>query len=113
MTIVANDRKGGYVTLRFDANTTQTLSGLADNETMLGARVVNVWWHSEGGTWSILRGSNTVFQASNSGFADFQDQGVRIEREDEQDLDIQVTNSGTSGTLILKVNKESDYNSEY
>ena len=112
MTIVSNDRKGGYATLRFEANTTQTLSGLNNNDTVIGARVVQAWWHTDG-VWSISRGGNTVFQGESSGFADFQSNGLRIERTDEEDLDITVGNSGTGGILILKVNKESDYDWEY
>lgn len=113
MAIIYNDRKGGYAALRFSANTTQTLSSLNNDDTMLGARVTQVWWHSTGGVWSIVRGANTVFQGENSGFADFQSNGVKIELEGEEAADITVTNTGTDGTILLKVNKESDYDSEY
>jgi hypothetical protein len=112
MPITTNQRKpNGYITFRTNSSDGLLLSSAnsSANETVSSMGIVHAMWSVSGtNTWSIARGSNTVLVLAGSGSHDYQGEGIRLETDDAQlSSNVTATLSGGTGTLILKLHKQS------
>jgi hypothetical protein len=119
MPVITNQRgPSGYITLRatgsdgilrVDAGGSVQGANATATEVVSNMRIVHAMWSVSGtNTWSVNRGSNTVLVLAGSGSHDYSGEGFRLESDVTQtSSNVKVILSGGTGTLLLKLHKES------
>ena len=119
MPITVNQKRpSGYVVLRatgndgllrVDAGGSVSGANATASETVSKMSIVTAMWSISGtNTFTVNRGSNTVAVFGGSGSHDYQGEGLRLEEDDAQlSSNVDITLSGGSGTLLLKLHKVS------
>lgn len=109
---IINNKKYGTVSLLFTSNDSVTIVGNSSSsnvaisdENLAGGSITQIWCGSaNSGYWTIKRGSNTVFVATeSSSYTDFRGNGVALNIDSTGTLEANLT--GTVGTLIIEVKK--------
>mgnify|MGYP001327974076 CR=1 FL=1 len=119
MAVTSSDTKGGYATLHFTGNDFHNLAHVQNsNETVSGLRTSSVTWSANNsGTWSLSRGGNTILTLVGSGSVNFQAGAIQVELfnhpfGDQGNVAVTLVGAGpTSGTIIWKLKKISNYTS--
>lgn len=117
MPIVSKGIKGGYAIARLTSTTTlwtnhantQLGANNSPDETVDSMTIAQAKW---AGTWVVSRAGNTILDLTGAGNFDFQEDGVTIETSAEASGNLVATLTG-SGTLVLKLHKQSTYDPEY
>jgi len=119
MTITVNQKNpSGYVVVRANGADGLLLNTVGGNtndganavgETVQSMAIAEVMWSVAGtNSFSVKRGSNTVLTLAGSGYHDYQASGIRIEDGSAQlTSNVDITLSGGTGTLLLKLHKVS------
>jgi len=115
MGIITKGNKGGYLVAKYTANgffnvETSNVVG----ETVNTMSFTNILWSSNNsGVWNISRGANVVATLSGSGQWDLAEIGMALETGGENAANVVVTLEGSTGTLIMKLHKQSSFTTEY
>jgi hypothetical protein len=119
--ILAN-RKNLSTTLHFVSNGTVVIAGNSsvsdiaiDNEVVTGAYITQVWYGSPSGSvayWEVKRGANTVAILDSTSYTDFAGNGNALRLDAGATLVANLVGS-TAGYLIVELQKEGNFTSEY
>ena len=102
--IVAN-KKGGKVVIRCDSNNTMNVSSLAvGGETLTGLVITQIAWTGSN-TWTIARGSNTIFTLPGNGQLNLAASGITLGEDGTANLTITNPQAAPAGTLLIEVKK--------
>lgn len=105
---VKQNKNGGYAILRASATDTVNLSTVAGaGETVNSMTISEIMWSCGSNTWTVTRGSDTVAVLTGSGHHDYQASGMRIETDAQITANCNVTLSGGSGYIVVKLHKAS------
>lgn len=114
------NKKNGPATVIFTASDTLTVAGgvgtsdlAIDDEILTGASISRAWTGcADGGSWTIKRGSNTVFVISTTSFVDFAGNGTSIVLDSGADIVVEFDGTGEA-TLMLELKKIGRGSTEY
>ena len=119
--VIAN-RKNLSTTLHFVSNGTVVIAGNSsvsdiaiDNEVVTGAYITQVWYGSPSGSvayWEVKRGANTVAILDSTSYTDFAGNGNALRLDASSTLVANLVGS-TAGYLIVELQKEGNFTSEY
>lgn len=119
--IMAN-RKNLSATIHFSSNGSLTIAGnssvsdiATDDEIITGAYITQMWFGSPSGSvayWEVKRGSNTVAVLDSTSYTDYAGTGNPIKLDSNATLSANLVGS-TAGYLIIEVQKEGNFISEY
>ena len=106
------NRRGASAVVHVVANTTVVITGNSSvsniafgsgnaqiEETVTNGYISQVWWGTDGGRWTVARGSNTYLVLNNSGHMDFAGQGVAITADSTANAVL--TLSGTANGFLM------------
>lgn len=118
---IIQNRKNLSTTILFTANTTLVVAGntsvssiAVDDEIITGATINQAWCGSPSGAsayWEVKRGANTVAVLDSTAYIDYAGNGGAITLD--QSANVVVTLVGTTGTLMLELQKLGQFTSEY
>ena len=106
------NRRGASAVVHVVANTTVVITGNSSTsniafgsgnaqieETITNGYISQVWWGTDGGRWTVARGSNTYLVLNNSGHMDFAGQGAAITADSTANAVL--TLSGTANGFLM------------
>jgi len=118
---IVHNRKNLSTTVLFTANTTLTLVGNNSvsaigigDEVITGASITQAWVGSPSGAsayWTVKRGANTVAVLDSTAYIDYAGNGGAITLDSDATLVVELT--GTTGTLMLELQKAGQFTSDY
>lgn len=112
MAVLIN-KKGLATVVHVTANATLTIAGddqtsniASTGETVTGATITQAWYGtSNGASWEVKRGSNTVMVLDSTGYMDFAGNGIVLNKDPTATLVMTLNGAGT-GFLILELTKQ-------
>ena len=122
--IISKGNKGGTVTVRVDGVLGASSANLnqcgVSGETVDSMNIKAIWWHANTGAFTINRTpapagpTSQILNLSGSGHMDFEHHGVVIETVGEAASNLEINYSGLAGTgtLIIKLKKQSTFVAE-
>ena len=106
--LVVRSDSSGHIDL---ASANSVVAANTTGETVSNLYIAEIVWSSSGSSlsWTISRGSNTVFECFGSnGYVDFQANQMRLENgPNESQANVVFTKSGNNGNIIIKLHKQS------
>lgn len=117
---ILQNRKNLSVTVLADANTTLTIAGnssvsnvATSDEVLTGAAIKQLWYGtSNGGHWTVKRGSNTVAVFDSTGYVDYAGCGCMLNKDAAGTL-VLTLNNATDGYILIELQKAGTFTSTY